>query len=494
MKRSPIADYYVKGVLGSTFVVVFSLWLAFLILQVREGKENARMVSELLTTERKEELKNHVRRTIDFMTFMRDFHRNGMDTETLQKIIIDRLRRVSFGENGYIFIIRTDGLLLLTGSRFELIGTNMLDSPDPEAVKVITESRKAVCGPEGGFIEYRWEKPGSDLRRERKISFVMGFPDWDWIIGAGAYWDDLESLQKKQEEKIQARVFRTVVLFLFVLLTLGGILFIFVERYSRRIRKDTALFNYFLRTVHEGPGTASPGEFRFTEFQFLAERLHESLRELDKSKTALVRNLREKETLLREIHHRVKNNLQIIISLIRLGGEKQRNRAVIGIFRESEYRVRSLALVHELLYESDDFTAIRMDEYVRRLCSYLHDSYRITAQGISIKLDLAPVVFPINTAIPCGLLINELVTNTMKHAFPARYDGTDKWIRVALSWTNSEICLEVEDNGAGFPPERPPARTGSIGLELIDALTKQLKGNSRLDASGGTRWAIHFPR
>jgi PAS domain S-box-containing protein len=201
-------------------------------------------------------------------------------------------------------------------------------------------------------------------------------------------------------------------------------------------------------------------------------------------------SLREKEVLLQEIHHRVKNNLQVISSLLDLQSQHIEDRATLEVFRESCNRVKSMALVHEKLYESRDCAKIKFAEYVESLTSYLFQAYAGSAENITLELDIDEVTLNINTAIPCGLIISELISNALKYAFPNNRAGG---IHVALhSPSDDNFILVVKDTGIGFPINFNLKCVKSLGLQLVNILTNQLEGSLELDRSVGTEFRIRF--
>ena len=201
-------------------------------------------------------------------------------------------------------------------------------------------------------------------------------------------------------------------------------------------------------------------------------------------------SLREKEVLLKEIHHRVKNNLQIISSLLSLQAGQIEDGQVHEMFDVSQSRVRTMALLHEKLYQSGDLARVDFAEYIKSLVGFLFRSYGSQARGVTPQLDIADLHLGLDTAIPCGLVINELVSNALKHAFTDRSGGE---IRVALH-TDEErlILLEISDNGGGFPEDVDFRNTESLGLQLVVTLADQLGGEIDLDRSEGTTFRLTF--
>ena len=200
-------------------------------------------------------------------------------------------------------------------------------------------------------------------------------------------------------------------------------------------------------------------------------------------------SLREKEILLREIHHRVKNNLQIISSLLNLQSKYVRDKRDLEMMRESQDRIRSMALIHEKLYKSESLADIDSREYVTDLTRELMRLYG-TKSDITLKIEVEDVFLDIDTAIPCGLIINELVSNCLKHAFPGGKSGE---ITVRLRSLGEKTELLVSDNGVGIPEDMNPFEAESLGLRLVTILAEdQLEGDIGLDRSKGTSFYIKF--
>ena len=197
-------------------------------------------------------------------------------------------------------------------------------------------------------------------------------------------------------------------------------------------------------------------------------------------------SLKEKEVLLKEVHHRVKNNLQIISSLLNLQSKYIKDDQALEMFKESRNRIRSMTLIHEKLYRSKDLANIDVAEYIQNLSSNLFRSY--SAGRVSLKTQVDDILLGIDTAIPCGLIINELVSNSLKHAFPEKQGE----IFVNLHRDDGSLTLIVSDNGVGFPENVDFRNTDSLGLQLVCTLTDQLDGAIELNRTGGTEFKITF--
>jgi two-component sensor histidine kinase len=221
---------------------------------------------------------------------------------------------------------------------------------------------------------------------------------------------------------------------------------------------------------------------------YAAER--ERGEELARTGEHLKASLQEKEVLLKEIHHRVKNNLQVISSLLSLQSAKVEDEQVLEMFAESRDRVRSMALVHEKLYQSSDLAQVDFGEYVHSLVAQLTRTYHQTGDGaVALQVDAQDVALSIDMAVPCGLIINELVSNALKHAFP---DGRNGKIRISLRAKRDGFALEVTDNGVGFPDDKDFLNSESLGMQLVALLVEQIQGRIELDRRKGTTFRITF--
>ena len=192
-------------------------------------------------------------------------------------------------------------------------------------------------------------------------------------------------------------------------------------------------------------------------------------------------SLQEKEVLLKEISHRVKNNLQLVSSLLRYQSATIKDKQAQLVFRESQDRIRSIALIHEKLYESKDLGKIDFADYIRSLTSSLFLSYGASSEVIQLKVQAEDVFLEVDTAIPCALIINELVSNSLQHAFP---DGRQGEIRIEIRSGEDQTVLMVSDNGVGFPVDLDLRTAETLGLELVRTLVDQLEGT--IELNGGT--------
>jgi two-component sensor histidine kinase len=208
-----------------------------------------------------------------------------------------------------------------------------------------------------------------------------------------------------------------------------------------------------------------------------------------RDETGLKNSLAEKEVLLREIHHRVKNNMQIISSLLNLQIQYEDLDETVDVLKESQGRVKTMAIIHEKLYQSSSFTNLNCKEYIEKLIYDIFSSYGIKDNSIEAVLNIKDINLNIDTSIPLGLIINELVTNSVKYAFPK---GKGK---IFLEFTSNQDQMELifADDGIGIPKELDIEKSKTLGLKLVSSLINQLDGKYELNRSSqGTEFKISF--
>lgn len=223
--------------------------------------------------------------------------------------------------------------------------------------------------------------------------------------------------------------------------------------------------------------------------QKVNQQLSYELGERLKAERQIKESLTEKEILLKEIHHRVKNNLQVISSMLNLQSSYVADAPSLSIFQDSQNRVRSMALIHEKLYQSENLAQIDFHDYVLNLASYLASSYR--APGVHILVDGESISLEVDTAVSCGLILNELISNALKHAFPDNRAGQ---ITITLQQkTPGQIYMSVVDDGVGPPPDLDINQSPTLGLQLVHTLVDQLAGTIQINRSVGMQFHITCP-
>lgn len=250
--------------------------------------------------------------------------------------------------------------------------------------------------------------------------------------------------------------------------------------------------NWELRALRKD-GTTLPVEISLSpigeDTRFVAAAIRD-VSERRRAEAAMRASLGEKETLLKEIHHRVKNNLEIVVSLLMLQSDGAADEATRGLLLECVHRVRSMALIHERLYQSATLAHIDFDGHVRSLTQYLFRAYG-APPGVQLAIETMPAALNIETAVPVGLVLGELVSNALKHAFK---DGAAGTLRVTLEAPpGGRYVLTVADTGPGLPPEvRGGEGARTLGLNLVHLLVKQLKGTLAIGTAGGASFRLEF--
>jgi len=263
------------------------------------------------------------------------------------------------------------------------------------------------------------------------------------------------------------------------------------QYYEKTFKGEECSFELFINNQHQYyrtvPLYADDGDIP----RILA--VVENITERKKAEEQIKKDLKEKQVLLKEIYHRVKNNLQVISSLLGLQASYIEDKQALEMFKESRDRVRSMALIHEELYRSKEFSNIDFGKYIKNLTGQLVKTYIIDSGRIDLDCKFEDVSLGMVQAVPCGLVINELVSNALKHAFPPSFEGKGKIEITLRSMEAGEIELIVRDNGVGIPKELDIRKTESLGMHLVTLLTEdQLEGQVKLDRSRGTKFTIRF--
>ena len=243
-----------------------------------------------------------------------------------------------------------------------------------------------------------------------------------------------------------------------------------------------------LRKIQEGLETRV--RQRTADLTAVNEKLELEVLERKRAEEKIKGSLKEKEMLLKEIHHRVKNNLQVVSSMLKIQSEYSKDKKTVDMFQESQNRVRSIALIHEMLYQSKNLSEIDFSEYIQPITTHLMRAYGVDPARIKLNINVKDVFMDLDRAIPCGLIINELFSNVLKHAFP---EGRQGEIQIDLfQGGNREFTLQISDNGVGLPEGLDFKNTNSLGLQLVNALVDQLGGAIVFEGRAGTTFRITF--
>ena len=258
---------------------------------------------------------------------------------------------------------------------------------------------------------------------------------------------------------------------------------------------ESALVSISRDITHRKQTEAELTDYRKNLESLVAERSVALQREISEHKEArseLAASLMEKELLLKEVHHRVKNNMQVISSLLNMQADAQDDAVLVSLLGESQQRIKSMSLIHESLYQSDNLLEINFEDYIRTLATGLCRFYTIPGVEVQLEVLVDQVALELDTAVPCGLIINELISNALKHGFKTG-QAESAVIDVQFVKDRDWYRLKISDNGCGLPADFDPKQSGSMGMEIVDILTQQLEGRLSFQSTDGAQFLIEFP-
>lgn len=409
-------------------------------------------------------------------------------------------------KNGTKVVLETKGTPIL-GNEGELLGYRGADTDiteryqaarklakSEEHLRFITDNMTDVIGlvDPKGIITYF----------SPSLEELTGFQPRD-ILGKNAF----DLVHPDHREKLAETIKKTIkdqmpaILEYKTLKSDGG--YLWVETIGKAVYDYSGRYKYLVFTVRDistrkkaeksllkaHAGLEKKVEERTLELTEANKLLQSEIAERQKAEEQIKKSLKEKEMLLKEIHHRVKNNLTIISSLLGLQSRYTIDEASRGMFKESQNRARSMALIHQSLYQSVDLKKIDFGSYIKILSDQLLRTYARNLKTIKLYVNAEDVFLDVNTAIPLGLIANELITNSLKYAFPDNKSGI---ITVDFHSKDDRYEFAVKDNGVGLNDELNIQDTSSLGLQIVNTLTRQINGEIRLDREEGTAFIITF--
>ncbi|MBU0935692.1 MAG: cache domain-containing protein [Spirochaetes bacterium] len=402
-----------------------------------------------------------------------------------QQKTLTYLSTLTIEENGYIFGGTMDGISLLG----PMVGQNMLETRDVNGVYIVKELiRLASAG--GGFMEYV-VPPFPDVQALPKLSYVSSIPEWSWYIGYGVYIDEISTQIAQLREELNRQILTRV---LYILL-LTAILVVGIMLTGKSLQKHfkadyTVFMNYFAQAAFEGL-SINISSLKMEEYRGIATPLNAMVEKKNQLDSDLKLSLEEQSALLREVHHRVKNNFQTVASLLTMQSYQCEEIAARQALQTAHDRIYSMAAVHNLFYQSDTFSHINIRDFIAEITANVQNSQIRSSCDISMETDIEPFDITLERAIPLGLILNELITNSYKHAFTDRTTGK---ISIVIHTENGNCQCLFQDNGSGKAEENSSAEAAQgLGLELIRVLTTQLQGHIRCKTANGYRCNLSFP-
>jgi len=612
MKKFKEKIHLIKTIRKITIIIYGVAILSFvavgLIDRFSQLRDETDKVKNNYISTQKQLIETQVQSAVQFITLASN---SGISKENILK----SLSQIRFGNDrdGYIFVNTYDGIPLLFDAKQVINGKSIWNLTDPNGVKVIQKERQASLNPDGDYIYYSWLKLSTNTVSP-KVSFIKAYPEWHWMIGAGAYLDSVEiEIHKLQKTIIIDTGVKTFLLILIMLFILIAIQYIF-KRFITNVETELTIFSSYFDNAAIENKKIDVSNIRYKEFFHIAEDINqmlssklesESLRiisderlrlqreqsplgyvewDLDykiidwnlssekifgfsreeiigsgfdflisqdiipdvadvftglanatggtrninenitkdnrtiicewynkvltdkngvilsyvslvdditdriKMEENLAKSLEEKQVLLKEVHHRVKNNMAIISSFISLQSMNIKDEQVFSMLQSTENRVRSMALIHEYLYKSENLKDINVKRYIDELVTMLLGSYQFGADELTTKIEIAQINLELDILIPLGMIINEIISNALKHAFK-NIDSPELSVTL-VEGKKTEFILTIADNGIGIPESSKINESDSIGFVLINSLVDQIHGTLSISREFGTEYQI----
>ena len=412
--------------------------------------------------------------------------------ERIKTTWMERINNIRYGKNsvGYLFAGSWRGISLAHGAQPNLIGTDILEYEDSRGNKTSQLLIAASKKKDGGYANFWWRKPDTGEERP-KIAYAKGVPEWELLVATGVYMDDIENYIKPLQMALNAQI-KTKVLISIIIVAIAFALFLFLfNLLSNRLRKDFNLFISFFDQAAFSNKKIDKEKLGIMEFILLSDSANHMVTERKQAEDQIKASLKEKETLLQEIHHRVKNNMQVISGLLKLQADRSEHIQIKQSLKESQNRVYAMSAVHETIYGSGNLAEINLREYVPKITNMLTQAYPIDSSLIGWKIESDDIRIGIEQASPLGLIINELISNSLIHAFPNGKSGRISVKIRKLEHNHVEVILM--DNGIGLPLEFDLEVNSNLGLQLVKGLVEnQLDGQIEVFENGGARFLIKF--
>ncbi len=468
------------GIIQKIFLLIFLLLTAITCTIILQGRLFEKSMMEF----RKQELKTLVSLALNSIKDIRTDYEDGkIEYDEALSIVQKRVSRLAYDEamgKNYIFMSAYDGTMLVQPFQPELIGTNQLDLMDPDDVFIIRELIETARSG-SGYFGYKYYSPEGGVMQD-KLSYVYGLQDFNCYIGTGMYLNDIKSIVSRFTS-LSAVIL--ISLIFAVSLTGGFLLFPILEA----VRYITAKYQYMsLNPANEDFFIDTSGYRENSDAGKLVYHFAEMTDALSASNRELKKTIEERNYLIKEIHHRVKNNLQTIISLLSLQINKTTDESVKKIILDSVNRIESMNLIHKKLYLNDRLSAVNLQTYIHELAVQIIKSFDET---VHVKLidDIENIELDIDYTVHLGMIITEIVTNSIKYA--SSQDNPE--IKIGVQKSETGLTMMICDNGPGIPEKYHNGKESSLGIVLIRNLTRQLDGDIKITNSDGTCIEIKIP-
>jgi two-component sensor histidine kinase len=395
--------------------------------------------------------------------------------------LIQDIKDVAVDSPGFYMLLNSDGYWIIGRDKEEEWGFMLKDRIGRTMGNAYPEAWKRVAASESGQFH---DKNGL-------FTFTTVYPlleSWKSSTGAG------EAFEPSKEIKAAKEYHWKVVSFVPEGLIAGatGELFKKYIYISLMIMVVLAAGSWFLASAKFKRDVSARNLAKLADELNQANReLVAEVKERKSTEDKLKSLLEEKELLMKEVHHRVKNNMTVIYSLLNLQADKVEDGQYKEMFNDSMNRIKTMSSIHEKLYRSEDLSRIVFSDYISDLADRMYESYGLSPQTVKLKKDIDRIILGIDAATPCGLIVGELLSNALKYAFP---EGRQGEIRVSLCEHDDEVELTVSDNGKGIPEGVDFRNTGTLGLNLVNALVRQLQGKIKLYRENGAGFQITFRR
>lgn len=415
---------------------------------------------------------------------LEDLHSGELSREEALEEVRTRVRKLTYQDpftENYLFMSSYEGEMLVQPFESEREESDQWNLQDSHGLYIIRELVKTAKSG-SGYVEYYYPPPDRE-EPELKISYVVGIDELGAYLGTGMYVGDISLWI----HNLYNRVIGVVSLIFFLLF---GLLLYFFSPFYR-------VYGYLLEQFalvrnepdRDHPRIAPPRTHNREALRLIGD-YERMMREIRLSRERLEASLEEKRTLLKEVHHRVKNNLQIISSLLSLQSSYIEEEALVATFEESILRIHSMAHIHETIYATGSFQSIRMESYIRSVVDAVHQSMAPPGLSLDLRYQLEDLGLDIDKAILCGLILTEMATNSYKHAFRGRDRGR---LLIGYRQEGDDAVLSVADDGTGVEADLVQEEFSSLGITLIKSLSAQLGGSLSFRLSGGSEFILRFP-